>query len=259
MILEFKIDDEHFAKYNEETKEYDFFHNNILIPRKNDKLFKFYFFNTNTIDSLLNSYFFLANPATFNDPFDSNRNLIVDYKEEIDTEKNMNHFEDIGITSFCEDINNPIMWAHYTNNYRGIAIEFDTSNFKLLIEKDQFVGDSFKSGFSINKVIYVNYITPIQKAFKFYKRYLFATKGKYWQVENEWRIIGELNKEKINRRLKFNPSILKTVYVGYNLFNEDKTAISLIKSIIQIKYPSAKIYVVKPDKINLKLTVERIN
>lgn len=258
MILSFKIDDEHHVEFNESTKDYDFFFKKELIPNKIKSLFKYYNSNLNSIDSLLNSYFYLANPSSFNDPFDSNKNLVVDIDSK-DSEIKKNNYDDIGICSFCEDINHPIMWAHYTNNYRGFAVEFDTENFKLQIEKNQFKGSEITDGYQIAKVIYVNYIVPIQKAFKFHKRYLFATKGKYWQVENEWRIIGELNStQRINRKLYFNPKIVKNIYLGFNLCNEDETAVNLIATICQIKYPKAEIFIVGPDSKKLILAKQKL-
>lgn len=32
---------------------------------------------------------------------------------------------DLGILSFTEDFNNPIMWAHYANEHKGMVVEFD--------------------------------------------------------------------------------------------------------------------------------------
>jgi hypothetical protein len=36
-------------------------------------------------------------------------------------------FSDLGIISFTEEPNNPLMWAHYANKYKGVVIEFDFS------------------------------------------------------------------------------------------------------------------------------------
>lgn len=257
MMLNFKLDDEHEAKYNDASKNYDFFYQNKLISNKIETLYKFYNTNINSIDSLLNSYFYLANPASFNDPFDSNKNLIVDF-EKATNENKKNNFNDIGICSFCEDINHPIMWAHYTNNYRGFAVEFNTENFKLIIDKNQFKGEEIDKGIQISKVIYVNYIVPIQKAFGFYKRYLFATKGKFWQIEKEWRIIGELKTNNIGRKLYFSPDIVKNIYLGFNLCEEDETAVNLISTIAKIKYPNAEIFIVGPNPDNLKLAKQKL-
>lgn len=32
---------------------------------------------------------------------------------------------DLGILSFTEDYNNPLMWAHYADNHKGMVVEFD--------------------------------------------------------------------------------------------------------------------------------------
>lgn len=34
---------------------------------------------------------------------------------------------DLGILSFTEDYNNPLMWAHYANDHKGVVVEFDFS------------------------------------------------------------------------------------------------------------------------------------
>ena len=34
---------------------------------------------------------------------------------------------DLGILSFTEDYNNPLMWAHYADNHKGVVVEFDFS------------------------------------------------------------------------------------------------------------------------------------
>lgn len=36
-------------------------------------------------------------------------------------------FSDLGVISFTEDYNNPLMWAHYADENRGIVVEFDFS------------------------------------------------------------------------------------------------------------------------------------
>ena len=123
------------VRLNNITNEYEYFDNGILIPRKKDILYKYLTFNENTIASLMNCYLWLTNPVSFNDPFDCNKNLIVDYAEDTAEIKwnTRNYFKNIGVSSFSEEKCHPLMWAHYTNNYRGIAIEFDTSNFKLFL------------------------------------------------------------------------------------------------------------------------------
>jgi hypothetical protein len=35
---------------------------------------------------------------------------------------------DLGVLSFSEDYNNPLMWAHYADHHKGIVVEFDFSS-----------------------------------------------------------------------------------------------------------------------------------
>lgn len=47
-----------------------------------------------------------------------------------------NNLYDLGVISFTEDCNNPLMWAHYADEHRGFVVEFDFDQ--------PFFMDSFK-------------------------------------------------------------------------------------------------------------------
>lgn len=53
-------------------------------------------------------------------PYESDDHIIKDLTWTIQGE-----FNDMGILSFTEDYNNPLMWAHYADEHRGVVIEFD--------------------------------------------------------------------------------------------------------------------------------------
>lgn len=229
------------VKLNEVTKEYEYFDKGILIPRTKDTLYKYLCFNDNTIASLMGCYFWLANPFSFNDPFDCNKNLIVDYAE--DPAKiawdNRNHFDDIGIISFSEERCHPLMWAHYTNNYNGLIIEFDP-NYKNFLTRDNRI-----QNLRWRKVMYPDYLGPMQKGFPFAEEVMLTSKLPYWEYENEWRLIGNLTNED-NRFLHFYPLQIKRFYIGYNLFKNNGTALQILTSIRDAHYSHADVWWVRP-------------
>lgn len=251
-ILNMTLDQSYEVKFNDKTNEYEYFHNKVLIPRKIDTLYKFLPFNENTIASLMQSYFWLANPAAFNDPFDCNKNLIVDYSKE-DEENNFNkarnHFDNIGVISFTEKINNPVMWAHYTNNYNGLVLELDASK---LHENTDF---KRHKKYELRKVMYPEYNGPLQTAFEFANTIMLTSKFKSWEYEQEWRIIADIKDEL--RYLEFNPKIVKTIYLGYNLFNNNSSAVHIISILQKLHYPEAELRWMFPHPTQFGMLIAR--
>lgn len=256
MIHSFKIGSSYEVKFNKESNEYDYYQGGNLIPRKIDKLYKFMSFNNNTIASLLQSYFWLANPASFNDPFDCNKNLIVDYSKEENNGKikAQNHFDDIGVTSFVESMNNPLMWAHYANNYNGIVLELDSSQLHLnTIEKNQ----EYHKEYDLRKVIYPEFIGPLQTGFEFAETVLFTAKLKNWKYEQEWRIISSI-KENL-RYLLFDPKIVKRIFMGYNLFLNNSTGMHIITHLKDRIYQDSELFWVYPHQSQFgKLVAKKV-
>lgn len=243
MFLEYLISDEYKAVLDQTSGKYDFYKNNQLIPKRVDKLYKFMPFNNNTIACLLQSYFWLSNPSTFNDPFDCNKNLIIGFDgNDVDNKFQLkNHFESLGITSFSEKLGNPLMWGHYTNNYHGIVLEIDSSN---LHEYSSMINSDHHTNYDFRKVLYPKYFNPILKEFEFAEPLLYSSKIKNWEYEQEWRIIANIKNNM--RYLHFDHRIIKKIFIGYNLWENNSTAFHIIAHIQQINYPHAEIYKVYP-------------
>jgi hypothetical protein len=256
MIHSFKIGSSYEVKLNDKTKDYDYYNNDLIIPTKINKLYKFMSFNNNTIASLLQSYFWLANPASFNDPFDCNKNLIVDYSKgtDDDTIKAQNHFNDIGVTSFVESMNSPLMWAHYANNYNGIVLELDSSKLHLNnIKRNQ----EYHKTYELRKVIYPDYIAPLQTAFEFAKTVMFTAKLEPWKYEQEWRIISSTADDL--RYLMFDPNIVKRIYMGYNLFLNNSTGMHIVTHLHDRIYPNSELFWVYPHQSKFgKLVAKKV-
>lgn len=249
-MTEFQIDDEYKFVKEKETGFWRYSHNGTMIPITTEKAFKFYSLNINNIDSLLNSYFYLSNPSSFNDPFDCNLNLLdsPSHREKIKemTSIDRNNFSNLGVVSMTEIIDNHVMWAHYTKNYNGFAIEFNGSEVSVIPSEDQTAGGAFR------KVIYPNNLVRINKEYPFAIQYMLTTKLKHWEYENEWRFITFLGQEK-DRILHYDPKKIKGIYIGHQIIESNPSAYRLILSIHSRLYPEVPVYEVYPHPTELEL------
>lgn len=190
--------------------------------------------------SLRSDYFKIpmirATPAHFlNDPFEGhfNKRQVLDadrnhggyYQsqgkaiaeaEDMDIDGQMGviqeEISDLGILSFTEDFNNPLMWAHYADEHRGMVVEFDFNEpfFEdSILEVDgrrSRFGKSYLSDFYEfpEKVDYRRTMPSFERVElsapdsmeefhwgKFYRAILF-TKGNDWIYEKEQRSIVRL-------------------------------------------------------------------
>ena len=85
--------------------------------------------------------------------------------------------DSLGVLSLTEDALNPLMWAHYADNHKGICVEFDANKwlFRLAAEvkyqKELPVLD-----------------TANDEPTDMYEK-ICLTKADYWSYEREWRVI----------------------------------------------------------------------
>ena len=254
-MTEFIIDDEYKIIKEKETGYWHYSQNGAMMPKRAEKAFKFYSLNLNNIDSLLNSYFYLSNPASFNDPFDCNINLL-DSPDDIKTINEMttvkrNNCSNLGVVSMTEVIDNHVMWAHYTNNYHGFAIEFKGTEVTVIPSADQTSGGTFV------KVIYPKKLVKVKKEYPFAIQYMLTTKLKHWEYENEWRFITTLGPDK-DRILHYDPKKVKGLYIGHQMIDNKPSAYRLILSIRSMLFPDIPVYVVYPHPTKLELYFEKV-
>lgn len=248
---EFVIDSEYKLVFNSNTKHWDTYQNGILLSKSTKTLYKFYSLNTSSIASLLNNYFYFSNPSDFNDPFDCNINFLEDITElkEMATVKR-NNYKNIGISSFSETIDNQLMWAHYTNNYNGFALQFKGENIETKMKQGQF------TRYTLTRVIYLEKPVKISKDYPFAEHYVFTTKMKHWAYEKEWRIITQLESQ--DRKLEYIPNSVESIFIGHNIPDKNQSAYALLLSIQEIRFPKIPVYVVYPHPTDLKLKFEKV-
>ncbi len=101
----------------------------------NGRLYKYSPFNLNTLDSLINQYFYLPQKNQLNDPIEMPAISGIGPDHLIDS--------DYRICSFSKNQNSMLMWSHYTENHQGIMVEY------------QFCS-GIPNGFGIGRIKYTN-------------------------------------------------------------------------------------------------------
>lgn len=247
----FKIDNEYQLKFNPNTNYWDTYQYEQLLPKNAEKLFKYFPLNLYSIDGLLRSYFHLTNPEHFNDPFDCNLNLTNNWGKIKDSNTlKRNNLKNIGICSFSESIDNPLMWAHYTNNYNGFVLEFTGNKIAINLDENKI------KRLSLTRVIYPENPVIISSDYPFAYHYLLTTKFKQWSYEKEWRIITEL--KTTDRELEYYPESIKGIYIGHKIPDENLSAYKMLLTIQGLIFPKTPVYVVYPDPNSLKLQFEKV-
>ncbi|HHG3213586.1 TPA: DUF2971 domain-containing protein [Vibrio parahaemolyticus] len=134
----------------------------------NRKLFKYYPFNLNTLDSLINKYFYLPSKTQLNDPIEMPKIKDIGKEGLIDS--------NYRICSFSKNENSMLMWSHYTENHSGIMIEYE------------FDGE-LPSGICINSVKYTNAKKRNREQNKYIFDQFLLTKNHEWYYEEEIRLV----------------------------------------------------------------------
>jgi len=236
-------------KYEVTIDKDDKLHFDLKPPYKKvapNSLYKYFSLSKNSLNVLLNNEIFAAHPLNLNDPFDCYHDLvdysnlpeddINDYIDEFGVEGlqinsredrlrflSMGHymgmFSRLGIISLCEDYLNMLMWAYYSSNHSGFAIEFSTTEFDNRFHgpfpihySDDFEQIDFKE--------YTPYISLL---------YQITLKSCNWSHEQEWRFLAErphmgvpgfYEPANLNKRtFDFGQNTIKRIIFGYNFFN----------------------------------------
>ncbi len=235
--------------------------------RKPDKLFKFYGTSEYTLEALENQYLHFSNPRDFNDPFDCMTN------REIHIMKGgkgiVAHRNSIGVCCFSLSNENPLMWGHYTNNYKGICVQFNNQE---LLKKENVAIKShvsyLKNYQPANNELYQR-LTEIDK-FEipqsnkdFIKKILtmlfeYCWKHYDWKYEKEYRAISFGNLD-FNRKLSFKIEDVEEIYIGNRLEKENPEFYKSLIGILKSKYSKVKLFKVKPNPLEVKLEFEEFN
>jgi len=212
-------------------------------------LYKYFSLNDFSIDSLENDYIYLSNPKDFNDPFDCNRNLIIEERKEINDWQYIERFNDIpdlGIACFSENGMEPLLWSHYAHSYHGFCLKF---NVESLIKNQN---DSIR----LKRVIYSQAPETISQEHPFSHYYRYLLKLNNWKYEQEWRLLFK-NPSTTENRLYIDKECIEEISIGYKSmdFHTDKQREFKTKfdQIRKEKFKNIPLMNVGPHQIKLEL------
>jgi hypothetical protein len=214
---------------------------NEIIKGGHNYIFRYITYNKNTIYEIKYSYFFFSNRNTLNDPFDSSphlinflkpdkeeyfqfvRNLITDQNEKQKFENKFtpeillkesiksipDYINKIGIACFSTHPMNMNLWAHYSNNHKGLCLQFDTECDTYFFEKIRYM--------KYYEKLEKKHFSPLEEKFELTD--IFFEKDIIWRQEEEIRLLNiEVGK------VHFKKKSLKNIICGYmsdNAFVEE--------------------------------------
>ncbi|MBW3697020.1 DUF2971 domain-containing protein [Vibrio sp. T187] len=85
------------------------------------KLYKFRSINDRNVHAITESALWFNCPKAFNDPFESS--FLVD------TDNKKTSEQSLQLACFSKSYSHPLLWSRYADNYRGMCIEYDFSQF----------------------------------------------------------------------------------------------------------------------------------
>jgi hypothetical protein len=123
-----------------------------------------------------------------------------------------------GVVSFCENWDDYLMWSLYAGEHKGFCLEFDT-------KEPPFIYQSVVC----KKVVYTNKFPRVLPHRLIHDiggcaEQILLTKGKKWENEKEWRIIGL----KGNESLSYQPEALTSIILGPKMSEEHRNVIKNI-------------------------------
>jgi len=216
------------------------------------RCFKYKAIDKYLIDTLVNSTLYFSSRERLNDPFDSkidikelitsllDRELSPDKKTTLERIKNDSKFfqrfdtgyKDFGICSFSIDLTETLMWSHYAESHRGVALEY-CFPLEFLDNPLDIVGVApvIYERNTVSEWLLENVLLFEQDRFKFVTELLkcvLTAKAPAWSYEKEGRIIRPKS-----GLFTVSRSFLKGITFGLRTSASD---ISLIRSISEKYY-----------------------
>lgn len=213
-----------------------------------------------------------SNPSNFNDPFELKphiKNIVGDEADLFSTLINRSGqasefyythihsgLSNIGVLSLSSTKDNPVMWAHYANNHKGIVIEFDKENWFFNSKKLPEYSDVIHY---LEAVKYKDERKSINSNNYWKDKDTYLVKSKDWQYEKEYRmtICAEVDvKYKDGIGIKFSTELIKSVYIGSKAEQEIIDYLKTMQK--QEEWKHLKIYKFEIDKEEYKLNSKEL-
>lgn len=205
-----KIDLEKFSIENKDSNFQINLNPEIEVPKF---LYKYYYLNKNSLDVVKNETVHFSHSFTMNDLMDGSFMLwdVDDFLNQHMREKNIpklmkmqchkellrilsdEFLKYIGIFCVCDNYSNDLFWTHYTNE-SGYCVEINTQS--LLDSLKEYKPYFFPINYGeLNQIKFFEYcVTRMSNGQKIYDAnipiyYTLSNKEKFWNYENEWRLI----------------------------------------------------------------------
>lgn len=130
-----------------------------------------------TLDIIYNKRLWCAKWDTLNDPLEGRYEIFFSNVGENFRKIVENKRDSYRICSFSKSLNNFLLWSHYSSGHKGIAIEID-------------IPDNLPDLCKVNYQPFSPIFTEIGQSNNDL-RYLFETKTREWEYEEEYRIISK--------------------------------------------------------------------
>jgi hypothetical protein len=243
----FKVDSKTEILFS--NNDWNVMENGISLDYIPKSIYKYFSLNDFSLDGLINDYIYLSNPKDFNDPFDCNRNLIIENLKELGNWQNvetLNDISEMGIASFSENDIEPLLWSHYANSYRGFCIKF----------KSEFLVKQRSELVKLKRVIYSENPESISINSKFAEYYQYILKLDNWRYEKEWRLLFQ-KPESVENKYYFDKACIEEISIGYK-FMEPRNSLerNLKDQFDQLrkgKFKDIPLFTVGPHQTKLKL------
>jgi hypothetical protein len=163
------------------------------------------------ISNIINKRIKVSEFHTLNDPFELMGADLIDLRKR----NAVNGMKDLlgrssGIISFSKVHHEPLLWGHYADNHRGIAIGYDVND-------DLLVPVKYRS--HRFEIVYNQKSRALENGDKVVDG-LISTKYINWQYEEEVRIYSDLNDRDKDNNMCFcqtgDKIVLKEVWLGMN-------------------------------------------
>lgn len=203
----------------------------------NIPLYCFRTINKYSISDLVKNEITMADPNTFNDPFDTPlfshldlRRGIIKKKLEYDIKPMIDAYKHFKVRCFVkhkkksrkQPFENQLMWSHYADSHRGICIRYKFDK-EINIEDDKEL--MFSNWYN---EVYKKEIKPDDPK-SLDLRFLLATKEKCWHYENEARLVHfDPSCTDKYKPISIKESKIEAIFFGCRCTDEDKQTIRKI-------------------------------
>lgn len=165
--------------------------------------------------AVLRSEYFFGNPLEFNDPFDCKPNFRPATRDGVGYRNLRKRLSDtlahVGVFCVAEELYNTLLWSHYTNGHRGVALQFSRQHIRKAIDGIGIV----------DKVRYQKALPTVRWCVgdKMEQiRGIVFRKSKRWEYEKEVRIV----LPKVTDRVQLLPQMpVRNVYLGCRIEKDD--------------------------------------